>query len=448
MRYIANAPVDERKMLDVIGATDMEDLFKSIPKEIRFSGTLDIPSALSEQEIQKYFRELAESNKYSKMTSFLGAGLYHHFTPSHVDQLLLRSEIYTAYTPYQPEISQGTLQTIFEFQTMICMLTGMDVANASMYDGATAAAEALLMFDRIARKKNKVVISGAIHPQYIEVCDTYLNHLGVDITMLPVDENGRTDYEKAKEIIDENTAGVLIQSPNFLGVIEDVEKLSALAHEKGAMIAVSVTEALSMALVKSPGELGADVVCGDAQSFGVPVSYGGPSIGFFATNQKFVRNMPGRLVGKTTDDQDNEGFVLTLATREQHIRRAKATSNICTNQGLIMTLVTIYLASMGKVGLRKLAALNLNKAAYLRSRLTAIAGVELAYDTPSFNEFTIRLPKAADEVLEGLKEKGIVGGLALGRYNEGWKNNLLVCATELNSKEQIDDFAAALEGLI
>lgn len=448
MRYIANAPVDERKMLDAIGATDIDDLFKAIPKEIRFSGTLDIPSALSEQEIHQYFKELAESNQYPRMASFLGAGLYHHFTPSHIDQLLLRSEIYTAYTPYQPEISQGTLQTIFEYQTMICMLTGMDVANASMYDGATAAAEALLMFDRIARKRSKVVISGGVHPQYLEVCDTYLNQLGIDIVMLPVDENGRTDYEKAKDLIDDNTAGILIQSPNFLGVIEDVQALSTLAHEKGAMVAVAVTEALSMALVKSPGELGADVVCGEAQSFGVPVSFGGPSIGFFATSDQYVRNMPGRLVGKTTDDEGNEGFVLTLATREQHIRRAKATSNICTNQGLIMTLVTIYLASMGKVGLRKMAALNLSKAAYLRAKLTAVKGVTLAYNTPSFNEFTIRLPKAAADVLEGLKEKGIVGGLNLGRYNEKWKNDLLVCATELTSKRQIDDFAAALEGLI
>jgi glycine dehydrogenase subunit 1 len=374
--------------------------------------------------------------------------MYNHFIPAHVDQLVLRSEIYTAYTPYQAEIAQGTLQTIFEFQTMISMLTGLEVANASLYDGANAAAEAIMMALRINKRKAKVVVSEVVHVHYQEVCDAYLSHLDLEIVSVPVAEDGRTDIEALKGAVDDNTACVLIQSPNFLGTIEDVSAIADIAHEAGALLAVTMTEALSMALVKSPGELGADIVCGEGQSFGIPMSYGGPSLGFFATREKFLRQIPGRLVGQTEDVNGKPGFVLALATREQHIRRGKATSNICTNQGLFMTMATIYLETMGKVGLRELAILNLQKAAYLKEKLRNLAGVELPYSSPTFNEFVIRTTKPAGDVLKSLEKHNILGGMDLGRIKASWQKDLLVCATELNTRDQIDAFAAAMEEVL
>lgn len=448
MRYLPNAAEDEREMLDVIGAKSVEELFGSIPETIRFTGELNLDPAMSEQDLHRFFGELAHANLFANMTSFLGGGMYRHFIPSHIDQLVMRSEVYTAYTPYQAEIAQGTLQTIFEFQTMICQLTGLDVANASLYDGATACSEALLMADRIHKNKKKIVISGLLHPHYREVCDTYLSHLNLEVVTLPIASNGRTDLTSAESIVDDNTSCVLVQSPNFLGAIEDVTALAGLAHEKGALLAVAMSEPLSMGIVKSPGACGADIVCGEGQSFGIPLQYGGPSLGFFATREKFVRQMPGRLVGRTRDVDGKDGFVLALSTREQHIRREKATSNICTNQGLFMTMATIYMITLGKVGMSKLAVLNMQKAAYLRAKLSELKGVEIPYDSPIFNEFVARLPKPASEVMPSLEKDGIVGGLDLGCINGEWNHNLLVCATEMNSREEIDRFAEVLGGLL
>ena len=348
MRYLPTAPDDERAMLDAVGAANIDDLFSSIPEGIRFTGTLDLDAARSEQELRSFFAELGDRSAGAKMASFLGAGCYNHFVPAHVDQLVLRSEIYTAYTPYQAELAQGTLQTIFEFQSMIAMLTGMDVANASLYDGATACSEALLMADRIQRKRRKMLICGAVHPHYRETCDTYLRHLGIEVETIPMKPDGSSCIEDAAKLVDDQTAAILVQSPNFLGAVEDVAAWAELAHGAGAMLAVAVAEPLSLGLLRPPGELGADIVCGEAQSFGIPAQYGGPGIGFFTTGQKNVRQMPGRLVGRTKDVDGRDGFVLALATREQHIRREKATSNICTNEGLCMTMATIYMTTLGK----------------------------------------------------------------------------------------------------
>jgi glycine dehydrogenase subunit 1 len=448
MRYLPTAPDDERAMLEVIGAKSIDDLFSSIPREIRFKGRLEIEPARSEQELHGFFSELAEKNQAARMDCFLGGGMYRHFVPSHVDQLILRSEFYTAYTPYQPELAQGTLQTIFEFQSMIAMLTGMEVANASLYDGATACSEALLMADRIARKRKKMLICGAVHPHYREVCDTFLRHLGIEVLTVPMLPDGSSCLEEARKLIDAETAGVLVQSPNFLGAVEDVAAWAELAHGAGAMLVTAVTEPLSLGILRPPGELGADVVCGEGQSLGVPPQFGGPGVGFFATLEKNVRQMPGRLVGRAKDVDGRDGFVLALATREQHIRREKATSNICTNQGLCMTMATIYMATLGKSGLRKLAELNLSKAVYLRDKLTAIGGVEAPYSAPFFNEFVVRLPIKAAEAVAALEEKGIIAGLDLGQFNEIWENDLLVCATELTTAGAINRFAAELEAVL
>ena len=448
MRYLPTAPDDERAMLDAIGAEKIDDLFASIPEAIRFKGTLELDAARSEQELRGFFTELGERSAGAGMAGFLGAGCYNHFVPAHVDQLVLRSEIYTAYTPYQAELAQGTLQTIFEFQTMIAMLTGMDVANASLYDGATACSEALLMADRIQRKRRKMLICGAVHPHYREVCDTYLRHLGIEVETIPMRPDGSSCINEAGKLLDDQTAAILVQSPNFLGAVEDVAAWAELAHGAGALLAVAVAEPLSLGLLRPPGELGADIVCGEAQSFGIPAQFGGPGVGFFATEQKHVRQMPGRLVGRAKDVDGRDGFVLALSTREQHIRREKATSNICTNEGLCMTMATIYMTTLGKNGLRELAQLNLSKAVYLRDKLVGIDGVEAPYSAPFFNEFVVRLPRAASGVVADLEPKGIVAGLDLGRFNDIWANDLLVCATELTTAADIDRLATEMEAVL
>lgn len=448
MRYLPAAPDDEKAMLEIIGADSVAELFYSIPSEIRFDGEPALEKAMSEQELQAFFCGLASTSRAAGMTSFLGAGAYRHFVPSHIDQLIQRSEVYTAYTPYQAELSQGTLQTIFEWQTMICMLTGLEVANASLYDGATACSEALLMADRVARKRKKMLTCGAVHPHYREVCDTYLRHLGIELHTIPIDGSGRSCLAKAAKVIDDETAGVLIQSPNFFGAVEDVKAWADLAHGNGALLVAAVAEPLSLGIIRPPGDFGADVVCGEGQSFGIPVQYGGPGVGFFATREKHLRQMPGRLVGRASDVDGRGGFVMALATREQHIRREKATSNICTNQGLCMTIATIFLATLGKSGLRKLALLNHQKAVYLREKLTAIKGVTAPYDAPFFNEFVLRLPIPAGEATAALEAKNIIAGLDLGRFDDDWANDLLVCATELSTKEAIDRLAEELEVLL
>ena len=398
-------------------------------------------------ELLAGFEEMAARNRAASRPSFLGAGAYSHYSPTIVDHLISRSEFFTAYTPYQPEISQGTLQAIFEFQTLVCQLTGMDVANASMYDGSTALAEAVLMAERITRRK-KVVTSAAVHPEYLEVVDTYVQHYGLDLQRIERDaETGRIATE-ALSLIDDKTAALVVQSPNFFGCIEDLNTLSERAHAVGALLIVAVTESISFGLLRSPGACGADIVVAEGQSFGVPLSFGGPFVGLFATRDKYARQIPGRLVGEAIDKMGRRGYVLTLATREQHIRREKATSNICTNEGLIALAATIYLETMGRRGLQEVAGLCLQKAAYAARRIGELPGFSLPLSAPRFNEFVVRAPLEARELLSRLaSEKEITGGLELSRYFKDSPNDFLVCVTETNSRQEIEDLVDGLRDL-
>ena len=431
-------------MLHQIGLGSAAELFDSIPKDLRLSRELKTPAALSEIELLAGFEELAKLNSGAGRPSFLGAGAYQHYSPTVVDHIISRSEFFTAYTPYQPEISQGTLQAIFEFQTLVCQLTGMEVANASMYDGSTALAEAVLMAERVTRR-SRVVACGAIHPEYLEVINTYVQHAGIELVHADADpETGQAPANIA-ELLNDKTAALVVQSPNFFGCIEDVAALAEKAHAVGALMVVAVTEAISFGLLKSPGACGADIVVAEGQSFGVPVSFGGPYVGLFATLDKYARQIPGRLVGEAYDKQGRRGFVLTLATREQHIRREKATSNICTNEGLIALAATVYLETMGRQGLREVAEQCAQKTAYAAKRIAAVPGFSIRHTAPRFNEFVVSGPVAAKELLSRLAtERNITGGLALSRFYNDRPNEFLVCVTELNTKTQIDELVDAL----
>ncbi len=448
MRYIPNSPAERQEMLRAVGLERAEQLFDSIPADIRLSEPLNVPEALSEMELLARFDRLAARNAAANRPSFLGAGAYSHYAPTIVDHLISRSEFFTAYTPYQPEISQGTLQAIFEFQTLVCQLTGMEVANASMYDGSTALAEAVLMAERITRRK-RVAVSSAIHPEYLAVVDTYVQHYGVELVRLETDEaTGRTSDE-ALSALDEQTAALVIQSPNFFGSIEDVAALAERAHAVGALLVVAVTESASFGLLRSPGACGADIVCAEGQSFGVPLSFGGPYVGLFATRDKYARQIPGRLVGEAYDKQGRRGFVLTLATREQHIRREKATSNICTNEGLIALAATIYMETMGRRGIEEVARQCAQKAAYCARRISEVEGYSLPYSAPRFNEFVVRAPGDAKELLSRLSEENnLTGGLALSRYYPDRPTDFLVCVTETNSRAEIDALVAGLKSQV
>ncbi|CAN5596362.1 aminomethyl-transferring glycine dehydrogenase subunit GcvPA [soil metagenome] len=445
MRYIPNSPEERAEMLELLGLASADELFRSIPADIQLGRALRITEPLSEIEVIAEMERLAAMNTASRQPSFLGAGAYSHYSPTIVDHLIQRSEFFTSYTPYQPEVSQGTLQYIFEFQTLICQLTGMDVANASMYDGSTAMAEAFLMAQRVTRK-NKVLIAETVHPEYSEVAKTYTQHGDLKIETVHFDkESGRILSDDLSKL-DDKTAALVIQSPNFFGCIEDLESLANKAHEVGALLIVVVTEAISFGLLKSPGACGADIVVAEGQSFGIPLSYGGPYVGLFATKEKYVRQMPGRLAGVAYDKNGNRGFVLTLATREQHIRRDKATSNICTNQGLIALAATIYMETMGKKGLQEVAMQNAQKTAYAAKEIAKIEGFSLPFSAPRFNEFVVRAPKDASELLEKLRtERAIIGGLALSRYYADNPNDFLVCVTEINTREQIDNLVKSLK---
>ena len=434
-------------MLGSIGLSSAEQLFDSIPSELRLTQPLNTPAALSEIELLARFEEMGARNSGANRTSFLGAGAYSHYIPTIVDHILSRSEFFTAYTPYQPEISQGTLQTIFEFQTLVCQLTGMEVANASMYDGSTALAEAALMAERVT-KRSKVVASGAVHPQYLEVIQTYVQHAGIDLELVGFDEQTGQVGSKLADSIDEQTAAIVVQSPNFFGCIEDLTSLATAAQAKGALLVVAVTEAISLGLLKSPGACGADIVVAEGQSFGVPLSFGGPYVGLFATKEKYARQIPGRLVGEAYDKQGRRGFVLTLATREQHIRREKATSNICTNEGLIALAATVYLETMGRRGMREVAEQCVQKAAYASRKIGELSGYSIPFSGPRFNEFVVRGPSNATEMLARLgKEKGIEGGLALSQFFPERSNDFLVCVTETNTRKQIDSLVEGLKSL-
>lgn len=431
-------------MLRQIGLKSPEELFQSIPEDLRLQRDLKTPAALSEIELLARFDSMAERNTAARRASFLGAGAYSHYIPTIVDHIISRSEFFTAYTPYQPEISQGTLQTIFEFQTLVCQLTGMEVANASMYDGSTALAEAVLMAERVT-KRSRAIAAGAVHPEYLEVVHTYVQHAGIDLRKVEFDR--RTGQTEIKDLpgLDEQTAAVVVQSPNFFGCIEDVAGLAEKAHQVGALLIVVVTEPISLGLLKSPGSCGADIVVAEGQSFGVPLSFGGPYLGLFATREKYARQMPGRLVGEAYDKQGRRGFVLTLATREQHIRREKATSNICTNEGLIALAATVYLETMGRRGLQEVAQQCAQKAAYLARKINRIEGFSLSFSGPCFNEFVVRAPGDARELLARLaRERNIGGGLPLVRYFSDRPQEFLVCVTETNSRAEIDELVNAL----
>jgi len=446
MRYLPHTDEDIRQMLETIGVDKVDELFSGIPESCRLKSPLDLPSALSESEAMTVLRSLAAQNaKVSEWDSFLGGGAYNHFVPAVVDHLVSRSEFYTAYTPYQPEISQGTLQAIFEFQTMICQLTGMDVANASMYDGASACAEAALLALRTGRKRNKILLSEALHPQYRETVATYCRYLDVELVDVPI-ADGVTDQKQLVAMLDDQVAAVAVGYPNYFGQIEDLQALADTAHDAGAKLIAAVAEPLALGLFKAPGELGADVVVGEGQSFGIPLSFGGPGIGFFAVKQKDMRALPGRLVGETVDQDGKRGFVLTLATREQHIRREKATSNICSNQGMCTLMVGIFLALHGKQGLRKLAELNYAKATYAKQQIAALDGFDLAFTGETFNEFVITSKEPVVELQQRLEQEGILPGIALLKDYPELKNGLLVCVTEQNSREQIDRLVSALSG--
>ena len=430
-------------MLHQVGLNSAAELFDSIPEDLRLSRNLRTTAALSEIELLAGFAQLAARNTGATRTSFLGAGAYQHYIPTIVDHIISRSEFFTAYTPYQPEISQGTLQTIFEFQTLVCQLTGMEVANASMYDGSTALAEAVLMAERVT-KRSKVVACGAIHPEYLEVITTYVQHAGIELLRSPINqETGQA--ADAADLLDDKTAALVVQSPNFFGCIEDVAALAEKAHSVGALLILAITESISLGLLKSPGACGADIVVAEGQSFGVPLSFGGPYLGLFATREKYARQIPGRLVGEAYDKAGRRGFVLTLATREQHIRREKATSNICTNEGLIALAATVYLETMGKRGLQEVATQCAQKAAYTAKQIGELEGFSIPFTGPRFNEFAVRAPVAAKQLLARLaSERNITGGLPLSRYYPDKPNEFLVCVTEMNSRAEIDALVAGL----
>jgi len=429
-------------MLGLLGLSNAGELFRSIPNDVQLNRPLNVTDPMAENEVIAAMESMAAKNTAASKPSFLGAGVYSHFSPTIVDHLIQRSEFFTSYTPYQPEIAQGTLQYIFEFQTLVCQLTGMEVANASMYDGSTAMAEAYLMAQRFTRRE-KIVVAKSVHPEYREVATTYDQHGDSEIVEIGFDE--ATGRVVGLDALDDKTAALVVQSPNFFGCIEDLQSLADAAHAVGALFIVAVTEAISFGLLRPPGEFGADIVVGEGQSGGLPMSFGGPHLGLFATANKVIRQMPGRLCGVAYDKNGNRGFVLTLSTREQHIRREKATSNICTNQGLIALAATIYMETMGKKGLQEVAEQNAQKAAYAKQKISAVEGYSIPFSSPTFNEFVVRGPRPASEILEKVRtENGIVGGLALSKYYSGHDHDILVCVTETMSRANIDAFVDAL----
>ncbi len=442
MRYLPKSPAERERMLAAIGARTIDDLFAVIPGEYRLTRDLDVPRQMGESEIVDYFRAAAQKNA-TDYASFLGAGAYRHYRPVIIDALVQRGEFLTSYTPYQAEITQGTLQAIFEFQTMIAELTGMDVANASMYDGSTGAAEAVLMAMRVTGRQ-KAVVATTVHPEYREVLHTYLRVRDLPSALVAYDaETGRVDLKALEAAVTDETAVVLVQSPNFFGVVEDIPAIAEIAHRKGALLAVSIAEAVSLGVVRAPAE--ADIVSMEAQSFGVALSYGGPFCGVIAAKEQYLRQMPGRLAGQTVDSNGNRGFVLTLSTREQHIRREKATSNICTNQALVALMATIFMTVYGKEGIRELAEHNLAKADYAAKTLSAQPGVKLLFSgAPRFHEFVLQTQEPLAQWGQRLLDEKIVGGIELSRWYPELRNATLWCATEVMAREAIDAAAKAL----
>ena len=439
MRYLPKSQSDREAMLSHIGVKSVDELFAAIPAEYRLTRDLHIPRSYAESEIVEFFRDRAAENGQGYAT-FLGAGAYSHYRPVVIDALVSRGEFFTAYTPYQPEIAQGTLQSIFEFQSMICELTGMDVANASMYDGSTGAAEGLMMAVRVTGR-HKSVIATSVHPEYREVITTYARHQGMPLSTVGYGRNGRVDLEALDKAVDNETAGVLIQSPNFFGTIEDIATVAEIVHQKGALLIVSIAEAVSLGIVRPPAE--ADIVSMEAQSFGVPLGFGGPYCGVMATREKFVRQIPGRLVGETTGRNGKRGFVLTLSTREQHIRREKATSNICTNQALVALMCNIFMTIYGREGMKELARHNLAKAHYAVDQFKKSGGKLVFEGAPFFNEFVIQTGADPHVINDRLLEQKIIGGFPLKKFYPELGNASLWCCTETTTRASVD--AAAKE---
>jgi glycine dehydrogenase subunit 1 len=439
MRYLPKSPSEREQMLRAVGAKSIDDLFAPIPHEYRLRRDVEVPGPLAESEILDYFR--ARGNQMATgYSSFLGAGAYNHYRPVVIDSLISRGEWFTAYTPYQAEIAQGTLQSIFEFQTMICELTGMEVANASMYDGSTATTEAAMMAVRVTGRPG-CIIARSVHPEYREVLSAYAKNQHMPVHEIGFTDNGRVDFRALERAITDQTACVLIQSPNFFGTIEDVTRIADLAHDRGALLVVAIAEAVSLGIVRPPSE--ADIVAMEAQSFGVPLSFGGPYAGVIATKERFVRQMPGRLVGETKDKQGHRAFVLTLSTREQHIRREKATSNICTNQALIALMANIFMTIYGREGLKDLAAQNLAKAAYAVRQFGS--GAEVLFDgAPRFNEFVVRTSEDPRLINQRLESDKIVGGFPLRKFYPELGHAALWCCTELTPRTAIDKAAKAV----
>ncbi|MEH6949172.1 aminomethyl-transferring glycine dehydrogenase subunit GcvPA [Bacillus sp. JJ634] len=440
-RYLPMTEQDQKEMLSAIGVSKVDELFSDIPESVRFQGEYNIKQAKSESALLKELTKLAGRNADLKSySSFLGAGVYDHYAPIIVDHVIARSEFYTAYTPYQPEISQGELQAIFEFQTMISELTGMDVANSSMYDGGTALAEAAMLSAGQTRRK-KILLSTTVHPEARDVVKTYAKGQHVEVIEIPY-KDGVTDVAALKELITDEVAGVIVQYPNFFGRIEPLKEIEEIVHSVKSLFIVS-SNPLALGALTPPGQLGADIVTGDAQPFGIPSSFGGPHCGYFAVTNKLVRKVPGRLVGQTVDENGKRGFVLTLQAREQHIRRDKATSNICSNQALNALAASVAMTALGKKGVKEMAVQNIQKAHYAKQVLKQ-QGLEVVFDGPSFNEFVVKLPASYQETNNRLFEKGMIGGYDLGSSYPELQNHMLVAVTELRTKEEIDAFANEL----
>lgn len=442
--YLPQTDEDRRNMLEKIGVQTIDELIdNAIPRDIQFDGKLPISDGLSDIEVEKILGSLASENRAAKMKNFIGGGAYNMYVPAPVDEIVSRPEFYTAYTPYQPEVSQGTLTAIFEFQTMMTALTAMDISNASMYDGASATAEAAILAMHSTKRK-RVIYSQGLNPLYVEVLRTYIHGFDVELVPLPL-SGGSVDISALEKLVDENTACVIIQNPNFFGVVEDGGAFADIIHSKGAVYIVSIPDPMSLGIITPPGDYGADVAVGEAQQFGNYVSYGGPYIGFFTAKKEFLRSMPGRIIGMTQDVDGKRGFVMVFQTREQHIRRARATSNICTNQQLCALRATVYLALLGARGFSAISKLLFDRAHYLAERLAEIDGISLLFDAPFFREFAVKIPGEASEVVETLARKNIIPGLNLGRFYPSMKDVLLLASSDLYGKDDIDELVDSLK---
>ena len=440
--YLPHTSEDRKEMLAAIGVNAVDDLFADIPADLRLNRQLELPEAMSEPELAAHLAALAGRNaSIADYACFLGAGAYDHYIPSVVDHVLRRSEFYTAYTQYQPEISQGYLQALWEYQSLICEITGMAVANASLYDGGTGLAEAAMMAAG-ATGRTKLLVAKAVHPYYRTILSTYAIDRGYTISEIGC-QDGQIDLQELQSTLDKTVAAVLLQTPNFFGCVEDVKVISGMAHEQGALM-ITAVDPISLGLLEAPGKLGVDIVVGEGQSLGIPMSFGGPYLGFFATTEKLMRKMPGRIVGQTTDNEGKRGFVLTLQAREQHIRREKATSNICSNEALCALAAAVYLNTVGKEGFKQVANLSLQKAHFAYKQLTAVTGCQAVFKAPFFKEFVVRLNKPVDEINKQLLHDKIIGGLNLGNYYPELAGCMLIAVTEKRSREEIDRLAARL----